>query len=367
MRRPEGAPAHQALDRPAPATDATTVASRASSSSSGGRMPGDRRGEHRLARSGRPDEHEGVAAREGDLQGPPRLAGARARRPGRAARPAASPPGDAARPRRAPSPCASRAGARRRGARAGRRRPRPGSPRRRRRSRGRGAPRRPSRRARRRGRRPAGPGPRPSAGAPARAAPRRRARARRAGPTCPRGRTCSEPTRMAMAMPRSSAEPALGTSAGARLTVIRRGGWTKPLLRRAPRTRSRASRRAASASPTIVKPGSPGATSTSTRTGRPSRPWSVAARTLASMGGTVAGRAHLPITRHLSAAGQPARVGLRRPARRASATVAGRRPGDARVSGREPAPVRRPPRWRPTCRSRGRCRGTSVRAASRPS
>ena len=31
------------------------------------------------------------------------------------------------------------------------------------------------------------------------------------------------------------------SSAGARLTVIRRGGWTKPALRIAPRTRSRAS------------------------------------------------------------------------------------------------------------------------------
>jgi len=44
----------------------------------------------------------------------------------------------------------------------------------------------------------------------------------------------------------------------------------------APRTRSRASCNAVSANPTIVKPGSPGATSTSTRTMRPSRPWRVA-------------------------------------------------------------------------------------------
>ena len=60
------------------------------------------------------------------------------------------------------------------------------------------------------------------------------------------------------AMARSSEAPALRRSAGARLTVIRRGGWTYPAFRNAPRTRSRASCSAASARPTIVKPGSPG-------------------------------------------------------------------------------------------------------------
>ena len=40
--------------------------------------------------------------------------------------------------------------------------------------------------------------------------------------------------------------------------MIRRGGWTKPAFRSAPRTRSRASWSAASARPTIVKPGRPG-------------------------------------------------------------------------------------------------------------
>src|SRR3954451_3111679 len=50
----------------------------------------------------------------------------------------------------------------------------------------------------------------------------------------------------------------------------------------APRTRSRASRTEASPRPTIVSPGKPGATSTSTRMTRPSRPTSVADRRLAS-------------------------------------------------------------------------------------
>ena len=98
----------------------------------------------------------------------------------------------------------------------------------------------------------------------------------------PVARTCSEPSRIPTAIARSSDAPALRRSAGARFTVIRRGGKARPLLRIAPRTRSRASCRAASGSPTIVKPGRPGATSTSTRITRPSIPWSVAAWTVAS-------------------------------------------------------------------------------------
>ena len=86
-----------------------------------------------------------------------------------------------------------------------------------------------------------------------------------------------------MAIARSRDAPVLRSSAGARLTVMRRGGKTNPALRIAPRTRSRASWTAVSASPTIVKPGRPGATSTSTRMSRPSRPWSVADGTTANM------------------------------------------------------------------------------------
>ena len=88
----------------------------------------------------------------------------------------------------------------------------------------------------------------------------------------PLARTCSEPSRIPSAIARSSPAPALRTSAGARLTVIRRGGKARPLFRIAPRTRSRASWRAVSGRPTMVKPGSPGATSTSTRITRPSMP-----------------------------------------------------------------------------------------------
>ncbi len=85
-------------------------------------------------------------------------------------------------------------------------------------------------------------------------------------------RICSDPSRIPMAIARSREEPALRNSAGARLTVIRRGGNTNPAFRMAPRTRSRASCRAASPSPTMVSPGKPGATSTSTRMIRPWRP-----------------------------------------------------------------------------------------------
>ena len=173
---------------------------------------------------------------------------------------------------------------------------------------------RPAPRARRgrRPRRPRGPGTRPAstsrpggdrhptlsasleregerAGSREPGGPRRRATARRSRPTTPARTTCSEPTRMPRAIAASSDDPALRMSGGARLTVMRRGGWTKPLLRSAPRTRSRASCRAASASPTIVKPGIPGATSTSTRMTRPARPTIVAESSVTSMPPTVSG------------------------------------------------------------------------------
>jgi len=96
------------------------------------------------------------------------------------------------------------------------------------------------------------------------------------------GRICSDPRRIPTAIARSSDAPVFRRSAGARLTVIRRGGWVNPSLRNAPRTRSRDSWSAASARPTTVNPGRPGATSTSTRMNRPARPWSVADGTMAS-------------------------------------------------------------------------------------
>ena len=50
--------------------------------------------------------------------------------------------------------------------------------------------------------------------------------ARRSAPTRPRAtRSCSDPSRIPIAIARSSDAPALRSSAGARLTVIRRGGW----------------------------------------------------------------------------------------------------------------------------------------------
>ena len=92
----------------------------------------------------------------------------------------------------------------------------------------------------------------------------------------------SEPNSTANAIGRSSDAPVLRNSAGARFTVIRRGGQVKPVFRIAPRTRSRASDSAASGRPTIVSPGRPGATSTSTLTSRPSSPTRVADSTVAS-------------------------------------------------------------------------------------
>ena len=334
------------------------VASRASSSSSGGRIAGDRRGEHRLARAGRPDEDEPVAAGEGDLEGPPRLeqaahvgeVGRLGRRRRRRPRPPTSSgtssvrmpgpvPADAAaaqrrrRPRPAtPTPTTSMPGTRRASATRVRRARRPG--------------RRPRRaRAATIGRSP-GTGrtspPRPSSPSSAHG---------------PRGRTCSEPTRIAIAIPRSSAEPAFGTSAGARLTVMRRGGWTNPLLRSAPRTRSRASRRAASARPTIVKPGQPGRDVDLDPDGP--------AVEAVERGGKDAGE-HGPHGSRRALTGRlPALIRRRRPsgARAGAARRADAASADAGASGRRRA--RR--RSRRPCRWRGRSRGASARAASRPS
>ena len=69
------------------------------------------------------------------------------------------------------------------------------------------------------------------------------------------------------AMGRSKDDPALRTSAGARLTVILCGGNSNPEFLIAERTRSRLSRTVASGRPTIVKWGSPNDTSTSICTG----------------------------------------------------------------------------------------------------
>ena len=66
-------------------------------------------------------------------------------------------------------------------------------------------------------------------------------------------------------------------------TVILRMGQGRPLDRMAARTRSRASRTAASGRPTMVKPGSPLETWTSTETPRPTAPLKMAEATEASM------------------------------------------------------------------------------------
>ena len=84
------------------------------------------------------------------------------------------------------------------------------------------------------------------------------------------------------AIGRSNAAPALRTSAGARLTVIRWGGKSKPEFLMALRTRSRLSRTLASGNPTIVNAGRPNETSTSTLTAQASMPNTAAVRRLAS-------------------------------------------------------------------------------------
>ena len=88
-----------------------------------------------------------------------------------------------------------------------------------------------------------------------------------------------------MAIGRSRPAPPLRTPDGARLTVTLRNGQGSPLDSTAARTLSRASRTAASGRPTTVKPGRPLETWTSTETGRPTAPFSVAEATAESMQG----------------------------------------------------------------------------------
>ena len=85
--------------------------------------------------------------------------------------------------------------------------------------------------------------------------------------------TCPSAVRRATATGRSKPDPDLGRSAGARLTVIRRGGRGIPLCASAAKTLSLPSRTAPAGRPTTVKMGRPFWTFTSTLTGRPSTPW----------------------------------------------------------------------------------------------
>ena len=188
----------------------------------------------------------------------------------------------------------------------------------------------PARRRRRRSR----PRRRCRAGRPAGArrarAPRRRSAARRApAAACRRAparrRTACRPARAASTAPAaasmptaigtSNAAPSLRRSAGARLTVVRRGGSLKPLLSSAPRMRTRPSRMPASASPTMLQHGSPTPTSTSTSMGAASIPTTAADAT----------RANMP--RCLCERDASANA-----ARHAAAPARGRRPADAVLS-----------------------------------
>ena len=106
--------------------------------------------------------------------------------------------------------------------------------------------------------------------------------------------TCSRSTwllaaRMAIATGRSKPGPILRRYAGARLIVMRFCGNSKPEFVIADRTRSRASRTALSASPTIVKAGRPTRMSASTQTRRESTPSSAKAVTRARLIRTLPG------------------------------------------------------------------------------
>ena len=219
--------------------------------------------QHRLARARRALEQQVVAAGGGDLE--------RAQRPGVAAYVGEVGRRGVGLATRGPGAARGSAGAAAprspRPARAGPRCPRP-------RSRRRARPRAPGRaagsgRAGRRAARPRPPRARPGSRAAARSA-----RARRRWPSG-RGRR-PRPARSRRGAQRPSRDrspgPTFFSHAGARLTVIRRAGNSKPWLPMAERTRSRASRTERSASPTTLNAGRPGRMSVSTVTGTESSP-----------------------------------------------------------------------------------------------
>ena len=113
----------------------------------------------------------------------------------------------------------------------------------------------------------------------------RRATARRSPPSDSNDPVGSARSRRAGRGPpaRSIDAPSLRCPAGARFTVTRRSGGSRPALRSAGQTRSRTSRAEGSGNPTSENPGKPGPTSTSQSTGKASRPHRAAVLTRASM------------------------------------------------------------------------------------
>ena len=88
---------------------------------------------------------------------------------------------------------------------------------------------------------------------------------------------------MPQAMARSSSAPSLRSSAGDRLMTMARVSSSPPRWRIAASTRSRASRPAASGSPTTASAGVPGRASTSTCTRSASTPRGTAEKTRVTM------------------------------------------------------------------------------------
>ena len=126
-------------------------------------------------------------------------------------------------------------------------------------------------------------------------------------------------TSSATASGRSNPGPILRRSAGARLTVMRRSGNSKPEFTSADRTRSRASRTALSASPTTVNAGRPWRMSASTQTRRLATPSRAKVEMRAIT--RAAGR-HLRTRR---SGGRGGRAGRRGPGRRPRRRTAGPR------------------------------------------
>ena len=141
------------------------------------------------------------------------------------------------------------------------------------------------------------------------------------------------------AMGRSRPAPPFRTPEGARLMTVLRRGHDSPLDRMAARTLSRDSRTAASGSPTMVNPGRPLETWTSTETGLPTAPVKVADATTAcctGVNGRELSRCHPRRTRRLHVRFDRART-LPRDSRHREWRHGGRRDNAMNGGGRLPS------------------------------
>src|SRR5690348_1100654 len=122
-------------------------------------------------------------------------------------------------------------------------------------------------------------------------------------------------------MGRSKWLPSFKTSAGDKLTVMRRAGNARPRAVKAARTRSRDSATALSGKPTMLKAGRPETIVTWVSTSTTSTPWNATVRTRATIGSAQHDKSRESLGRG-AVQHQPARLGSKyRPQARDPAAI----------------------------------------------